>query len=127
MTTCTDRNGEILGFRCHDGSFLGIDILGSLINLRFRRLDASAVRITLRGVRCLAINDFREGNIVDAAYLWPTLKAPGNQRRAAALAFSCQEESLDRSDAEQLFVLESSYGAGIFAVVTEVDVVELSS
>lgn len=127
MTPRTDQSGRLLELRCHDGHLIGLDIRDSEIELRFRRIDGSAVHILLRGVRSFAMDRFLEGNIVDAAYSWQVTAAPKSQRQSASVALLCNEFFLDQENdynAEKLFLLESSYGARVYALVREIEVID---
>lgn len=113
--------------RCHDGHFIGLDIRDRTIELRFHRVDGTGVKIYLNGVRYFAMDRFLEGNIVDAAYAWPFAMAPGYHRRNAFEMFSCNEELLNYKndfDTDTFFILESSYGASIYALVRQVEVID---
>lgn len=127
MTATTNERGIVQGLRCHDGHLVSVRLLeGQGVELGFRRLDGSAVRMMLSGVRRFALDRFREGNIVDAAYLWPLDQAPAFQRRDAAKAFDLDEgRMLGAAEVgECLFVLESSYGAVVHAVVRDVGIID---
>lgn len=118
----TNADGVVTDLRCHDGWLVGVQLHESDAELGFRRRDGEAVRLLLRGVCYFALDRFLDGNIVDAAYAWPVAAAPALQRRNACAAFSCSETSLDAPRdpaAGTLFVLESSYGATVYALVRE--------
>lgn len=130
MSVRTNADGILTGLRCHDGWLVGVQLRESSVELRFRRLDGETVQLFLQGVRSFALDRFLEGNIVDAAYAWPVAAAPELQRRNACAAFSCDEAFLDASgdgEAGTLFVLESSYGATVFALVRELALVDPAS
>jgi len=127
MASMTDESGRLVGFRCHDGSLLGVRLCGASVELRCRRVDETEVLVVLNGVGSFAMDRFLEGNIVDSAYLWPVAQAPKLQRQGAVAAFSCEEQFFDRRNdvsRKNLFVLECSYGATIFALVSNIDIVD---
>lgn len=126
MNARTDEHGRLQGLQCHDGRLVAVEVLDGTIEMKFHRLDGTPVRIVLDGVRHFAMDRFLEGNIVDSAYLWPVSSAPKNQRKDASAAFSMDEIGLDRQNdlgADNLFVLESSYGATVHALVRHVLIV----
>lgn len=126
MNAYTDEYGRLQGLQCHDGRLVAVEVLDATIELKFRRLDGTSVRLSLDGVRHFAMDRFLEGNIVDTAYLWSVSSAPKNQREDASAAFSMDETGLDRQNelgADKLFVLESSYGATVHALVRHVLIV----
>lgn len=128
MLENTDEHGRLKDLRCHDGFLVAVELLGGhAIKLKFRRNDGTKPEIELEGVQYFSVDRFREGNIVDSAYVWLASEAPQNQRKAAASSFSFDESNLDRKselDADKLFVIDSSYGATVYALVREVQLLE---
>lgn len=127
MIPRTDQSGRVLELRCHDGYFTGLDIRDSEIELRFRRIDATKVQVVLHGIRSFAMDRFLEGNIVDTAYVWRVAAAPKCQRHSASEMFLRSESFLDQKNglgANKLFVLESSYGAKVYALVREIEIID---
>lgn len=118
-----EYTGYIPGFRCHDGFFTSVSLLDqNIVRLGFRRLDGSRPALVLNGVARFALDRFLEGNIVDAAYLWPMDAAPLIQLEAARIALGLKSHltRLGPGSRECLFVLECSYGATVFSIADEV-------
>ena len=130
MSVRTDTHGQLLGLRCHDGNMVAVELSKESVELRIVRLDGTSVRVVLEGSRYFAMDRFLDGNIVNGVFLWPVSSAPTSQRKCATSAFAMSESMLDAPNepgATQLFVLESSYGATVYALVRDVRLLESTS
>lgn len=126
----TDVYGRLRKLRCHDGFLIAVELLDdNAIRLKFRRTDGTLPEVVLESVRRFSMNNFLEGNIVDSVYIWPFSEIPENQRRALLSVFSLSESDLLKTcdaESDKLFVIESSYGASVHALVRRANVSERS-
>ena len=116
-----DDNNQLLGLQCHDALLSVIDIsTSSLIKIGITRKSGDEIRMSLRYVRYFLVNNFREGNVIDRMYLWDVSHLPANIEARVMRNFNVESISAlmeDRKDT-LIFLLESSYGAEIFAVIS---------
>lgn len=117
----TDDSGQVIGISQHDGQIRALFLPSDgQVELRIVSSDGEEAKVTLLGVEYLALNNLREGNIVDRMYLWELSKTPKMimGRMLKALAISSKDAlSAQLEDDVNVFHLECSYGAELFAVV----------
>lgn len=116
-----DDLGQVIGISHHDGRIDSISLnAGERIELCFISSDGEKAMIRLLGVDFFAINNMREGNIIDRMYLWDLGGVPDVIRKRMLQVFSInsfdvlQKKFGDRAYA---FHLECSYGAEMFAIL----------
>lgn len=119
----TDESGYLVGIRYHDGRLLGVNLRnGDKVVLTLASVDGDESRLELRGIDYLTVNDFREGNTINAIYVWDRENIPRHIIREFSAASSVKEHDLlnkIESVGYKVFYLECSYGAEIFATIKE--------
>lgn len=124
-----DDDGFLRGFRYHDGSLDGLLIqeLGAVACLAIRSVDDEQRIITLRQVSALHVDAFREGNIINNLRALRSDQLQKDEGVARWLADRL-DLAVAKVPADRLvFVLESSYGASVVAVIGEFEVSELGT
>lgn len=128
MSVQTDSSGRVIGVAYHDALLTRVELVSATaVELEIQRGDGSRLQVSLCGVKRFALTDFLEGNIVDTMYAWGAEDVPENVFRAAANAFHLRESDLKKvSDTSpcEWFLLESSYGASVYALVEGVELSE---
>ena len=116
-----DESGQVIGVSHHDGRIRALIVEdGGQIELLITGSGGEEATVVLLGVEYLAMNNLREGNIIDRMYRWPLAKAPPLiMRRMLAVLSIASEDVLVREfgDNAHVFHLECSYGAELFALV----------
>lgn len=69
LSWTTDKNGNVLGARVHDGKIIGISISDETLSLEVRRVDGSLVIFELKGTEEWKL-EFCNGTIVCDIYAW---------------------------------------------------------
>jgi hypothetical protein len=118
----TDEVGQILGVAHHDGTIEQIRFPApKIVQVDIKDSEGNLCQISLEKCRYFAANNLREGNVIDRMYLWQLTRAPATMVTRASKIFHLDVLSLaQKNEMTNLFVLESSYGVEIFAIVEEV-------
>jgi len=120
-----DEDGLIKGFSYHDGKLDGVLIDGvGDVHLGIRAVSGEQRLLSLHQVRGLCIQGFRQGNIILSVRVLEFSRALRDAELASQIA---ERLFLDATSAtgEQVFCLDSSYGADIIAVCGRIDVSEI--
>jgi hypothetical protein len=119
----TDSTGQILGVRHHDGRICSITFgANRQISLGIRNSAGVDVNVQLFEVGYSVMNEVRD-NIIDRMYLWPLNQAPqaSVQRMLQALQIDSIELLRQKFGPKaQIFHVDCSYGAQIFALVGQI-------
>jgi hypothetical protein len=122
--TC-DENGFVRGFPYHDGSLDGVLVGGSHeIHVAMRAVSGEQRVITLRGVKRLCVDEFREGNILLNIRVLPLAGAVSVPQLSQRLVDRLHLDLANMATDGVIFWLEGSYGAEVIAVCDSVDVSE---
>lgn len=117
----TDGTGQVIGISHHDGHIAAILFpKDAQFELRIVSSDGEEISVELLGVEYLALNNLREGNIIDRMYLWNFAKAPPMivNRMLEVLSMRSKDVLAESfGDGVFIFHLECSYGAELFALV----------
>jgi hypothetical protein len=118
----TDKTGQILGIAHHDGTIEAIRFPApKTVQIDIKDSEGNLYAIGLEKCRYFTATNLREGNIIDRMYLWQLGSVPASVLPRASEIFHFNVLSLAESDGKaKLFLLESSYGAEIFAIIEEV-------
>lgn len=118
-----DEEGRLVDVRYHDGQLLGVSLQGNgNALLRFTSVDGEESRLELRGIHLLNINEFREGNTINAVYIWNSKSVPSETvARFSQVAGIREQELVKQIELNEyiVFYLECSYGAEIFSTAEE--------
>ena len=120
-----DNSGQIVGLSHHDGRIRSVGIESDALSLRIVGSSGNEAVVLLAGVQYFALNNLREGNIIDRMYLWELNKTPSAimKRMLHAMSIASSEVLLKKfASGIRVFHLECSYGAEIFAVVDQVQI-----
>lgn len=115
-----DDAGQIIGVDHHDGRLRSVVLRDEEIDLGLVTSAGQNTQVTLTRVKYFALNNLREGNIVDWMYLWDLERAPEGIARRLRQALNMDSATLLSGaidGASKVFHLECSYGAELFAVV----------
>lgn len=112
-----DEHDQVRGIRYHDGRLVGVTVSEpQAAILLIQPLGDEPYTLKLVGMTRLAVTDFREGNIIHSMLLVPWERVGLH----AGLAPQVQEQfgspASDGASGRYVFVLVSSYGAGVLAV-----------
>jgi hypothetical protein len=123
-----DERGYVRGFPYHDGSLEGIVSSAARREARLALVaeDGSRRVVTLRGVRALAMDQFREGNIVGDLRLLSVAQASADAEVARRIEAKLFLEPSSIPEAARIFLLESSYGAELVAICDGIEVSDLA-
>ena len=122
-----DEKGFVMGFPYHDGFLDGVltSNAGEEVHLALRSSGGERRVLTLRHVVALHIEGFREGNILLNLRMLSAGRVAGDAEVQRILS---ERLFLDpaklRADAT-VFLLESSFGADVVAICSEVEISEV--
>jgi hypothetical protein len=121
-----DDDGFIRGFPYHDGFldavFTNPDSKEVLLALRS---EHGARRIlTLKGVSALCLDGFREGNVILNVRVLTAERLLGDSETQKKLASRLSLEAGALEAGSAVFILESSYGADMVAICSDVEISE---
>jgi hypothetical protein len=111
------ENGLVRGFPYHDGGLDGV-VLGpnEEVHIGLRSVEGERRVLTLTGVKAMAVDEFREGNIVLDISLFAASKLNEHTvlRDVVAQRITIKAELIPVE--KVIFWLESSYGADVVAI-----------
>jgi len=121
-----DENGFLRGFPYHDGFLDGLlaDDVSTDVHLTLRATSGERRVLTLRHVKALDVQGFREGNIILNLRVLPTARITSDAEILRMLADRLFLGPANLSADTMVFRLESSFGADILAICDDVEVSE---
>lgn len=120
----TDEHGFVRGFPYHDGFLDGVLVDGREARFALRDLEGTRRVFSLRDIRCLCMDEFRQGNIVADLRVISVVQARENPTVCKLLADRLYLDPMTLDPSLRIFSLECSYGAEVIAVCGEVDISE---
>jgi hypothetical protein len=119
-----DENGFVRGVPYHDGFLVGILVADEEVHLALRSAQGERRVLTLHGVGGLCVNGFREGNIVLNIRVLEVASALADPGIREAVVEKLYVDLVKTAAGFKLFLLESSIGADIIALCSDVTVGE---